>query len=169
MKSYLYLSILVIFVLSGNGCNMSYSFTGADIPAAAKTFSIKTFQSNTPLASPNYYLTITESLKDLLLAQTRLDLIEKKGDLQFEGAVIDYVTGNAAVTSEEYTSLNRLTITLKVKYVNTFEREKNFERTFSRFADYPADRNFTDVEGSLIDEINAQLIQDIFDASLGAW
>jgi hypothetical protein len=56
-----------------------------------------------------------------------------------------------------------------VKYVNTFEREKNFERSFSRFADYPADQNFTDAEPALIEEINAQLIQDIFDASLGAW
>lgn len=148
---------------------MSYSFTGADIPVNAKTFSIKTFQNATPLAAPNYYLTITESLKDLMLAQTRLDLSDKKGDLQFEGTVVGYATGNAAISSGEFTTVNRLTITVKVKYINTLDRTKNFERTFSRFADYGADRNFTDVEPSLIEDINAQLIQDIFDASLGAW
>ncbi len=163
--------LVSMFLLSAllSGCSMSYSFTGADIPAAAKTFSIKTFQSTTPLAAPNYYLILTESLKDLMLAQTRLDLIDKKGDLQYEGLITGYVTGNASISSEEITPLNRLTITIKVKYVNTFEREKNFEKTFSRFADYASTNNFSDVEASLVEEINQQLIQDIFDASLGAW
>jgi hypothetical protein len=169
MNRTLLLAVPVVFVLFLQGCTMKYSFTGADIPAAANTFSVKTFQSVTPLAAPNYYLTITESLKDLLLAQTRLDLVDKRGDLQYEGVITGYATGNAAVSSGEFTTLNRLTITIKVKYVNTLEREKNFERSFSRFADYPADRNFSDVEAQLIEEINQQLIQDIFDASLGAW
>jgi hypothetical protein len=114
-------------------------------------------------------LRITESLKDLMLAQTRLDLAEKKGDLQYEGIVTNYVTSNAAVSGEEFTTNNRLTITVKVKYINTIEREKNFERSFSRFADYDANLDFNAVENELINEINRQLTQDIFDASLGAW
>lgn len=45
-------------------CTVGYSFTGADIPANAKTFSVKTFQLAAPLAPANYSLRITESLKD---------------------------------------------------------------------------------------------------------
>jgi hypothetical protein len=56
-----------------------------------------------------------------------------------------------------------------VNYVNTFEREKNFEKTFTRWADFPSNADFIDVEAELVTEINEQLIQDIFDASLGAW
>lgn len=166
----------VILTLTGvfamawfNSCTVGYSFTGADIPVEAQTFSIKTFQSATPNSAPNYELRITESLKDLMLAQTRLDLAEKKGDLQYEGIVTNYVTSNAAISGEEFTTNNRLTITVKVKYINTLEREKNFERSFSRFADYDADLDFNAVENELINEINRQLTQDIFDASLGAW
>jgi hypothetical protein len=148
---------------------VSYSFTGADIPAAAKTFSIRQFKVATPMAAPSYDLVITEALKDLMLAQTRLDLVDRKGDLQYEGTITRYESGNAAVTSDEITALNRLTITVMVKYVNTFEKEKNFERSFTRFADYDSGIDFNSVESELIEEINDQLIQDIFDGSLGAW
>ena len=160
---------LIASLLFAQACSVGYSFSGADIPAEANTVSVKTFQNITPQAGPNYDLTISEALKDLMLAQTRLDLIDKRGDLQFEGVVTKYEIGNAAVSSEELTTLNRLTITLKVKYTNTFEREKNFEKTFSRFADYNSTQDFNSVEAELVREINDQLIQDIFDASLGAW
>lgn len=104
-----------------------------------------------------------------MLAQTRLDLTDKQGDLRFEGSVTGYQVGNAAISSDEFTTLNRLTITVKVKYTNTIEKEKSFEKTFSRFADYNANENFTTIESQLVEDINGQLTQDIFDASLGAW
>jgi hypothetical protein len=161
--------VLLAMGVAFQGCKISYSTTGADIPAAAQTFSVKLFRNAAPLSSPNYDLRITESLKDLLLEQTRLDLVEKRGDLQFDGVITNYVTGNAAVTADEVTAFNRLTITLKVSYINTLDREKNFERSFSRFADYSSTQDFNQVENQLIEEINEQLVQDIFDASLGAW
>lgn len=148
---------------------MSYSFTGADIPAAASNFSVKPFQVVAPLADPTYGLTITESLKELILNQSRLDLTTSTGDLQFEGTVTGYSVAPAAISSDEFAEINRLTITLKVIYVNTLEEEKSFERTFSRFADYPTTQELANVEQTLIEEINDQLTQDIFDASLGSW
>lgn len=164
------LILISVFCISAlQMCTVSYSFTGADIPPNAQTFSVKTFQMATPLAPATYNQVITESLKDLMLSQTSLDLAEKQGDLQFEGVVTRYDIGNAAISSEEVTSLNRLTIAVKVKYINTFDREKNFERTFSRFADYSSSQDISTVEQALIEDINSQLTQDIFDASLGAW
>lgn len=164
-----FVTLLAGTLLLLNGCSVSYSFSGADIPAEANTFSIRLFRIVTPMAAPNYDLTLTEALKDLMLAQTRLDLVDKKGDLQYEGTITRYETGNAAVSGDELATLNRLSISVKVKYINTFEREKNFERTFTRFADYDSNIDFNAVELELIEEINEQLIQDIFDASLGAW
>lgn len=127
------------------------------------------FQIATPQAGPDYGLVLSEALKDLMLQQTRLDLANKRGDLQFEGVVTSYQIGNAAISSDEFTSLNRLTISVKVKYTNTIEKDKSFEKTFSRFVDYNSQQNFTDIEAELVEDINSQLTQEIFDASLGAW
>ncbi len=168
MRIRLYL-LIVSLVTIHPGCTVSYSFTGADIPAEAQTFSIQTFDLITPQAPPEYGLLLSESMKDLMLAQTRLDLIEKRGDLQFEGVVTGYQIGNAAISSDEFTTLNRLTITVRIKYVNTIEKDKSFEKTFSRFADYDSGQDFTQVQAQLVEDINSQLTQDIFDSSLGAW
>lgn len=148
---------------------MSYSFTGADIPASAQNFSVQTFSVVAPLADPTYGLSITEDLKELILNQSRLDLTTGRGDLQFEGTVTGYNVAPAAISSEEFAEINRLTITLKVVYINSLEEEKSFERTFSRFADFPTTQELADIEQTLIEEINDQLTQDIFDASLGSW
>lgn len=169
MIRYFQITVLTIILLCGQACSVNYSFTGADIPAAAETFSVKTFNVVAPLADPTYGLTITESLKDLVLNQSRLDLVTGNGDLQFEGTVTGYNVMPAAVSSDEFAEINRLTISIKVTYVNSFEEEKNFERSFSRFADFPTTQELVNVEQTLIEEINAQLTQDIFDASLGSW
>jgi hypothetical protein len=160
---------LAMITMGFYACTVAYSTSGADIPASATTFSVRTFQIATPMASPLYGQLLTEGLKDLMLTQTRLDLVDRKGDLQYEGVVTGYLTGNAAVSGNEQTTINRLTVTVNVTYVNTIEREKNFEKAFTRWADFPSNTDFNDVEQALITEINDQLTQDIFDASLGAW
>lgn len=164
-----YGSIFLFLILVSGGCTVSYTFSGADIPANAKNFSVQTFNVYAPQADPTYGLRVTESLKELILNQSRLDLTQERGDLQFEGTVTNYMVAPAAISSEEFAEINRLTITISVTYTNTLEEEKSFERTFSRFADFPTTSELRDVESELIEEINAQLTQDIFDASLGSW
>lgn len=169
MKQIIIVASLCISIFLAQACTVGYSFTGADIPAEADNFSVKSFQTATPLAPTNYNIQLSESLKDLMLSQTSLDLVDKRGDLQFEGVITKYQVGTAAVSSDEVTSVNRLTIAVQVKYVNTINPEKNAEKTFSRFADFNATQDFSSVESQLIEEINDQLTQDIFDATLGAW
>jgi hypothetical protein len=161
--------IVAFLLLLSGACTVNYSFSGADIPASAKTFSVQTFAVYAPQADPTYGLRITESLKELILNQSRLDLQPERGDLQFEGEVTGYSVSPAAISSEEFAEINRLTISIKVTYTNLQEEEKSFVKTFSRFADFPSTQELRDVESNLIEEINAQLTQDIFDASLGSW
>lgn len=168
VKRLLYTFCAVAFITL-SGCKISYSFTGADIPAQANTFSVELFQNDAPLADPNYPLDITEDLKDLLLSQSGLDLIKRDGDLQFSGIITEYVVTPQALSGNETAAKNRLTISLSVSYVNTFEEEKNFEQRFSRFAEFDATQDISVVKESLIEEINEQLVQDIFNASLGNW
>lgn len=160
--------IYIVLVVALNACGV-YSFTGANIHPDAKTFSVKYFTVNAPLADPNYGQTLSESLKDLLLSQTRLDLQKTQGHLQFEGYVRNYIVSTSAAQENETASLNRLTITVNVKYINTFDEEQNFESNFTRFADFDSAQDFNTLEEGLIEEINEQLIQDIFDRSLGNW
>lgn len=163
------LTYLFLFVLSAWSCKVNYSFTGADIPADAKTVSVAFFQNNAPLAGPNVSQQFTEALKDLFIAQTRLDLVSSNGDLRFEGAITGYDVRPMAIQGNDAAALNRLSMSVMVRYTNTLDEKKNFEQSFSRFVDFPSTTDLSSNEESLVGEINQQLVQDIFDRSFGNW
>ncbi len=165
MKKLLFL-IAVVFL---NSCKVNYSFTGASISPDIKTVSVAYFPNNAPLAQPTLSQVFTESLKDYFLSQTNLSLVDRFGDIQFEGEIIDYKTEPLAIQQNETAALNRLTISIRVRYTNNKEDNVDFERTFTRFEDYESSRNLADVEAELIPQINDQIIQDIFNASIGNW
>lgn len=165
MKKYIYILALLIVV----GCKVNYSFTGASIPEDVKTVSVKTFQSYAPLANANLSQTFTEALKDKFLSQTNLDLVTKNGDLQFEGSITGYNVTSVAIQGNETAALNRLTITVKVKFTNTKDSDLDYETNFSRYTDYESSQNLATIEDGLITDINDQLTQDIFNKAVSNW
>lgn len=152
-----------------SGCKMHYSFSGASIPPEAKTVSVQYFQNQASLAPPTLSQTFTEALRDKLSSQTHLTLVNKGGDLAFEGSVTGYTTAPIAIQSTDQAALNRLTITVNVKYTCAFDEKKNFEQSFSRFADYSSTQSITTVEDQLARDINEQLVQDIFNRAMNDW
>ena len=75
----------------------------------------------------------------------------------------------AAITSQETAARNRLTITIRVKYVNIFEPDLDFDTSFSRYEEYDASQNLADVENDLILLIIDDLVEDIFNKAFISW
>jgi len=165
--------ILLSILLLVGSCTVNYSFTGADIPAEANTVSVGYFKigRGATLAPPATSDLFTDNMNAIMLTQTNLDVVSKDGDLQFTGYIDGYTNTPVAAQSDTETSnRNRLTITVKVNYVNTIEPDKSFEeRSFSQFADFDANDNLSEIEPELQEEIFGAIIQDIFNASLGSW
>lgn len=159
-------SFLLIFAVQS--CGM-YSFTGADT-GNAETFQVNFFQNTADLVEPGIDRTFTLELQDLIQNQTSLNLANNNADLIFEGEIIDYFIAPMSATSENTAAENRLTIAVQVRYYNTLEPEKDFDRRFSFYYDYPANQQL--VGGALdsaIEEIYSRLTQDIFNAALTDW
>ena len=150
------------------GCSASYSFTGTSV-GEAKTISIETVTNRDPLTPPQYTQSFTEGLKEQFLRQTSLDLVKSNGDMQISGYITRYYSGPIATTGNETTSQNRLTVTVQIKFVNTLDPAQNFSKNFSRFEDYAASQNLSDVQDQLLLSITEQLGQDIIQASIGNW
>lgn len=150
-------------------CRPHVSLSGATIPPEAKTVGVGFFQNQSSLGTPDLAQRFTEKLRDMVSQQTRLILVTQGGDLQFEGYISDYNVTPVAVQSNDRASKNRLTITVKVAYVNTFDQTKSFEQTFTRFADFEGSENLASREADLITEINRQLTEDIFNRAFNNW
>ena len=158
------LLVMLLFV----SCEIRYSFSGGQF-SGAKTFSVSYLKPQTALASPTYSQRLTENFKDVMLSQSPLSLSETNGDLQFEGSVTNYVVAPMAIQSNETASLTRLSITIKIKYTNTLEPDLNFEKSFTKFADFAATESLFAVQEDLWKQINDQLAQEIYNASVGNW
>ena len=149
------------------GCGI-YSFSGASIPAEAKTISVDYFPNHAQLVNPLLSENLTTALRNAMTSQTTLDLIESGGDLAFEGEITDYRTTPVAITGQT-AAMNRLTITVQVRFTNNIDDSKDFEQTFSRYEDYPSDQELTSVQEALTSTIVEQLVEDIFNKALVNW
>ncbi|PLX00915.1 MAG: hypothetical protein C0594_15035 [Marinilabiliales bacterium] len=164
------LHIIPFFILLIiSGCTVKYSFTGASISPDVKTVSIDYFQNQAQIVQPTLSQTFTEELKNTFITQTNLEMTEGNGDLQFSGAITGYNTRPMAIQGDEVAALNRLTVTVKVKFINIKDEKQNFDKTFSAFADYDSNENLESVEEQLIAEIVQQLTEDIFNAAVANW
>ena len=165
---------LIIFLLSACGI---YSFDGASIDYdQTKTLSILLFPNETAGGTPNMGQDFTEGLREYFQRRTKLELVQRQGDLQLEGAIVDYNVRPQAIrssgnnTTADRTGLMRLTIRVQAVFTNTKNEDQNFSQSFTFFADYdPTTSSLTDVEDQLIEEIFDQIYLDIYQASVAQW
>jgi hypothetical protein len=168
-RTAIFAALVALAVATLSGCTVKYSFTGASIPLDAKTVSVPYFPNNAPMVAPTLSSTLTSALQDKFASQTSLQVVDNGGDLAFEGEITNYTSTPAAVTAAETAAMNRLTITVKVKFTNIYEPQNNYNKTFSAFAEYDATSLLQDIQDSLITEIVDQLVQEIFNAAVANW
>lgn len=163
------LCVLICFVTILSACRMSVSMTGGTIDPRAKTVAINTFPNNASLVNPTLSQSFTTALKDKIQGQTPLTIVNRQGDYEIEGEIVNYNISPVAIQGNETAAMNRLTITVKVRFSNKFDDTQNFEQTFSRYADYASSRNFSSVESTLVTEISDALTDDIFNKAFVNW
>ena len=170
MKLRVIIAALCALLLTGCGVAIKYSLSGASIPPAAKTFSVAYFPNNATMVSPILSTTPTDALVDIFTRRTRLTQVDEGGDFAFEGEIINYTSTTASVSSDDFALLNRLTITIKVRFTNAVDEKASWQnKTFSAYEDYESTKLLTEVEGTLIPQIVDKLVTDIFQASASNW
>jgi hypothetical protein len=150
-------------------CKVSYSFTGANISADVKTFSVYYFPNRAKLINPTLSNDLTEKLKEKLLKQTSLREETENGDLVFEGQITEYDVRPMAIQKEDMAAQNRLTVGIRLKYTNNKDHEQDFDKSFSAYEDFSSSLSLNDVESSILPEIVDKLLEDIFNATIANW
>jgi hypothetical protein len=142
----------------------------------ARTIQIEEFFNNTDLGPANLGQTFTNRLKDYFQQNSSLSVVKENGELQLEGMMSAYQISQIAPVSggsgnvSDVAALTRLTIAVKVNYVDTIEPKNNFkDRTFSFYADFPNTQDLNAVRESLEKKIFDQIFNDIFNATIANW
>ena len=162
------LIVLISLCIPINSCGV-YTFSGADT-GNAETFQVNFFNNEAPIVEPGIDRTFTLQLQDFIQNQTNLGLTNSNGDLIYDGEIVEYYVAPMTATSQDTAAQNRLTITVNVRYTNTLNHDKDFEKRFSFYFDYPANQQLTgSTQQEAIDEIFSRITQDIFNESLTNW
>lgn len=172
-NSWLIIVVLFICLVSLNSCGV-YSFSGAS--TAAKSITVEQFFNNTDLAPASLAPNFTNKLKDYYQRNSSLKVVPDNGELLVNGVITEYRINPIAPVSSGGTqtidaaALTRLTISVKLNYVDGLEPKNNFkDKTFSFYADFPNTEILTNVQEGLEKKIFDQILIDIFNATVANW
>ena len=163
--------VVAVFVtmLTVQSCGI-YSFTGTSIQPDVKTVTINYFEYTAMKVNPSLSNQITEALQEKFIKLTKLELVDMEGDLEIVGTVSGYDVKATAITANESAAMNRLTVNVKISFVNRKYPEEDFEnKSFSAYADFDATQSLDAVEASLCEEIIEKLCEDMFNATVANW
>lgn len=157
-------------MLAFQSCTISYKFNGAALDYNVyKTIRVSQFPIRAALVYPPLQQLFENELLDYITRNTRLQVVDGASDLEMEGEITGYSLSPQAVTENAIASKTRLTITVRVKYTDTKNEKNDVDQTFSAYQDFDSSEMLTDVQDQLCQKITDQLIDLIFNATLGNW
>ncbi len=179
MRKLLSISLTVSLLLSFSHCKLpSFSLkpggkSNQEIPG--KSIQVNFLENKSSLASSSASIQLTEGMRDIVLTQSKKELVAEKGDRVIDSVISDYRIDPISIQAgTDVAAPNRLTMTVKFTWEFTGALDENSSNTVkegsesvSAFVDYDSQSNFASVEGELLTELVRQLSQDVYDRIFG--
>ncbi len=170
-SNFLFAPLLLWLTFTLSGCGV-YSFTGTNIDPAIKSMSVLNFENNSGQGPSNLTQIVSEEFRNYFQRNSNLKLVQQTGDLEFEGQILSYNFSPAALQKQGQTdvaSVNRLTVSIQVRYRNNKDPKQDFEQSFSAYSDFPQNQNVSQISDSQIRDIVERVVMDVFNKSLANW
>ncbi len=163
--------MLVLAMSVAGSCSISYKLNGAALDYNVyRTISFSEFPIRAALVYPPLQQLFENKLMDMVTQQTRLRVVDTpNSDLRIEGEITGYTLSPQAVGEDAYASQTRLTIAVRVKYIDNRNDALSKDQTFSAYRDFSSSQMLTDVQDDLCNQITNDLTDLIFNATVGNW
>ena len=174
MKKYCYILFSILLttaVLLGTvACTISYKFNGASIDYnVVKTISFENFANRAAFQWGPMESMFNLSLTDKYIKQTKLKQVSRNGDLALSGEITEYSQLNKSVSSDGYSAMMQLKMTVKVVFENATNHNEDFEKTFTATREFDATQQLNDVQEQLVQEMIDEIVEQIFNATVANW
>ena len=160
--------ILTMAIIAG--CTVSYKLTGASIDyTKVKTITLGTFQNRAAYQWGPMAQMFNQTLNDVFVQQTKLIQVKNGGDLHFAGEITSYDQFNKSISSDGYSSMVQLKMTVNVRFTNNTNHDEDFERSFSAVRDFEASQPLESVQEELVTQMIKEIVESIFNAAVANW
>ena len=136
-------------------CSISYKFNGASIDyTKTKTIQISAFPIRSAYVWAPMQSIFSNQLTDVFARQTKLRQVNRNGDLQLSGEIVEY---------------SQLKMTVNVRFVNNANHNEDFEQKFSATSQYDSSQQLTAVQEELVTQMVKDIVDQIFNATVANW
>ena len=161
---------LFLMVLLFSACTISYRFNGASIDyATTKTIQIDNFPIRSAYVWAPMQSIFQNRLTDIYANQTKLRQVKKNGDLQLSGEITGFDQFNKGISSNGYSNLVQLKMTVNVRFVNNKKHTDDFERQFTATTEYDSSQQLNAVQEELVTQMVKDITDQIFNATVANW
>ena len=162
--------LIVLATLLISACTISYRFNDASIDyTTTKTIQIDNFPIRSAYVWGPMQSIFQNRLTDIFANQTKLRQVKKNGDLQLAGEIVAFDQYNKGISSDGYSSLVQLKMTVNVRFVNNKKHTEDFERQFTATSEYDASQQLTAVQEELVTQMVKDITDQIFNATVANW
>lgn len=169
-RSLHFFTLFTALLILLSGCTISYKFNGSALNYDIyKTIRVSEFPIRAALVYAPLQQTFENKLLNTITRQTRLQEVSGNSDLEMSGEITGYSLTPQSVGTDAYATETRLTITVKVKYTDHINPANDIDQSFSAYRQFDSSLMLTDVQDGLCEEICDELVDLIFNATLGNW
>lgn len=175
--------ILPVFLASvfaiacvGSGCKVHYGFSenNPSLPDSIKTVYVQYIDNHAAYVNPQLSPALTERLKQKITRQTKLSQTNNIGNahLALTGEITEYsvtTSGISSANGQKQTSVNRLTVSVRLTLANQLSNTPPKDFTVSRQFDFSALQSLQSAEAQLLDEMVRNLSDEIFNRLFSDW
>lgn len=166
LRAFALVTMLVILA----SCTIQYKFNGASINYnEVKTISIENFANRALFQWGPMESMFNLSLTDIYARQTKLKQVSRNGDLSLKGEITAYDQLNKSVSSDGFSAMMQLKMTVKVMFENATNHSEDFEKTFSATREFDASQQLNDVQEELVQQMIDEIVEQIFNATVANW
>ena len=168
------LTLLVVLITLvtplATSCSVSYKFNGASIDySKTKTIQIADFRIRSAYVWGPMASIFNNQLKDIYANHTKLIQVKRNGDLKIEGEITRYEQRNKSVSSEGYSAMTELSMTVNVRFTNNANHKEDFERQFTATSSYETTQSLNSVQEELVTQMVKEITDQIFNATVANW
>lgn len=166
-KKWVLMAMLVAIV---SACSVSYKFNGASIDySKTKTIQIADFPIRSSYVWGPMGPMFNNELKDKYNSHTRLEQVRRNGDLKLEGEITRYEQRNKSVSSDGYSAMTELSMTVNVRFTNNVKHSDDFEQQFTATQSYESTQSLNSVQEELVGQMVKDICDQIFNATVANW
>jgi hypothetical protein len=166
MKIISYFIVLALLCFS-TSCRV-YSFSGASVPKEVKTISIDYIQNKAPNAWSTIDNIFNQELRNKMVRDGGLKVIDGAGDYQIKGYISDYRITPQTPTTGSFSSRYRLDISVQIEFKDVVTDKKvQWSESFTNFEVYEND--ITGKEDAFIKSISTNICNSIFNKMFSTW